>query len=229
MTPCAAEPAPRYAATGSRPRIPRRPGSARPTRRTHVVGGGSSSRPGSRTRTSTRRSPAATACTCTCSTRTAGRTTSRGSGSTPTRTPSGEWITGGGWAMEYFPGGNPHKDDLDAIVPDRPVFMLQQGHARGVGQLAGRSRSRASTTRSRRPGRRPLRARRGGPAHRHAARGRGVLLRGPDRAAGPALGVASGDLERAAEQAEAPPAGSTPWVTPHDPRGVLPALARTAS
>ena len=40
--------------------------------------------------------------------------------------PDREWITGGGWAMEYFPGGNPHRDDLDAIVPDRPVFIFNK-------------------------------------------------------------------------------------------------------
>lgn len=40
--------------------------------------------------------------------------------------PDREWIKGGGWAMEYFPGGNPHKDDLDAIVPDRPVFLFNK-------------------------------------------------------------------------------------------------------
>jgi len=28
--------------------------------------------------------------------------------------------------MEFFPGGNPHKDDLDAIVPDRPVFLFNK-------------------------------------------------------------------------------------------------------
>ena len=40
--------------------------------------------------------------------------------------PEREWIIGGGWAMEYFPGGTPHKDDLDAIVPDRPVFLFNK-------------------------------------------------------------------------------------------------------
>lgn len=40
--------------------------------------------------------------------------------------PEREWIIGGGWAMEYFPGGTPHKDDLDAIVPDRPVFLFNR-------------------------------------------------------------------------------------------------------
>ena len=36
------------------------------------------------------------------------------------------WIIGGGWAMEYFPGGVPDKADLDAIVPDRPVFLFNR-------------------------------------------------------------------------------------------------------
>ena len=40
--------------------------------------------------------------------------------------PDEPWIVGGGWAMEYFPGGTPRKEDLDAIVPDRPVFLFNQ-------------------------------------------------------------------------------------------------------
>ncbi|WGW11255.1 amidohydrolase [Saxibacter everestensis] len=40
--------------------------------------------------------------------------------------PEADWITGGGWAMEAFPGGTPHKADLDAIVPDRPVFIMNR-------------------------------------------------------------------------------------------------------
>lgn len=40
--------------------------------------------------------------------------------------PGSAWITGGGWAMTDFPGGTPTKDDLDAIVPDRPVFLLNR-------------------------------------------------------------------------------------------------------
>ena len=40
--------------------------------------------------------------------------------------PDAEWIIGGGWAMEYFPGGTPRKEDLDAIVPDRPVFLFNR-------------------------------------------------------------------------------------------------------
>jgi predicted amidohydrolase YtcJ len=40
--------------------------------------------------------------------------------------PGDGWVTGGGWAMEYFPGGTPRKEDLDAIVPDRPVFLFNR-------------------------------------------------------------------------------------------------------
>lgn len=40
--------------------------------------------------------------------------------------PDESWIAGGGWAMEYFPGGTPRREDLDAIVPDRPVFLFNR-------------------------------------------------------------------------------------------------------
>ncbi|MFB9185700.1 amidohydrolase [Dactylosporangium sucinum] len=42
--------------------------------------------------------------------------------------PGREWITGGGWSMSAFPGGLPHRDDLDAVVPDRPVFLPNRDH-----------------------------------------------------------------------------------------------------
>lgn len=42
--------------------------------------------------------------------------------------PDMEWITGGGWAMDAFPGGVPTKEDLDAVVPDRPVFLSNRDH-----------------------------------------------------------------------------------------------------
>ncbi|WP_033340517.1 amidohydrolase [Catenuloplanes japonicus] len=37
--------------------------------------------------------------------------------------PTLEWIIGGGWSLEAFPGGTPTRHALDAIVPDRPVFL----------------------------------------------------------------------------------------------------------
>ncbi|RAG87479.1 amidohydrolase [Streptacidiphilus pinicola] len=42
--------------------------------------------------------------------------------------PAQPWITGAGWAMEAFDGGQPHRALLDEIVPDRPVFLLNRDH-----------------------------------------------------------------------------------------------------
>ncbi|MFZ0324447.1 MAG: amidohydrolase [Actinomycetes bacterium] len=43
--------------------------------------------------------------------------------------PDLEWIQGGGWSMEAFPGGTPTRQMLDAVVPDRPVFLPNRdGH-----------------------------------------------------------------------------------------------------
>jgi len=44
------------------------------------------------------------------------------------RNPEAEWITGGGWSMDVFPGGVPSKDDLDQVIPDRPVFLSNRDH-----------------------------------------------------------------------------------------------------
>lgn len=38
--------------------------------------------------------------------------------------PGTGWITGGGWSMTAFPGGTPRKETLDAVMPDRPVFLF---------------------------------------------------------------------------------------------------------
>ncbi|MHC5905061.1 amidohydrolase [Streptomyces sp. S6] len=42
--------------------------------------------------------------------------------------PDVEWITGGGWSLEAFPGGSPTADALDMVVPDRPVFLPNRDH-----------------------------------------------------------------------------------------------------
>jgi predicted amidohydrolase YtcJ len=42
--------------------------------------------------------------------------------------PEASWITGGGWSMESFPGGAPDRSFLDALVPDRPVFLPNRDH-----------------------------------------------------------------------------------------------------
>ena len=44
------------------------------------------------------------------------------------RHPDREWVLGGGWAMPAFPGGTPTAADLDAVVPDRPVFLPNRDH-----------------------------------------------------------------------------------------------------
>lgn len=51
--------------------------------------------------------------------------------------PDAEWITGGGWSMEAFPGGVPTRDLLDAVVPDRPVYLPNRdGHGAWVNSRA---------------------------------------------------------------------------------------------
>ena len=58
--------------------------------------------------------------------------------------PDEPWIRGGGWSMADFPGGIPHRADLDRVVPDRPVFLDQPRRAHGMGQLPGARARRAS-------------------------------------------------------------------------------------
>lgn len=43
--------------------------------------------------------------------------------------PDEEWILGGGWSMEHFPGGTPRRELLDSVVPDRPAYLPNRdGH-----------------------------------------------------------------------------------------------------
>jgi predicted amidohydrolase YtcJ len=51
--------------------------------------------------------------------------------------PDDAWITGGGWSMDVFPGGTPTRQELDALVPDRPVFLPNRdGHGAWVNSRA---------------------------------------------------------------------------------------------
>lgn len=51
--------------------------------------------------------------------------------------PDAPWIRGGGWYMAAFEGGTPHREDLDRIVPDRPVFLTNRdGHGAWVNSKA---------------------------------------------------------------------------------------------
>ncbi|MGW9210661.1 amidohydrolase [Embleya sp. NPDC055664] len=59
--------------------------------------------------------------------------------------PDEEWITGGGWNMEAFTGGTPSRQQLDALVSDRPAFLINaDGHGAWVNtralELAGLDR-----------------------------------------------------------------------------------------
>ena len=40
--------------------------------------------------------------------------------------PDETWITGSGWALEHFTDGTPTAAALDAVVPDRPVFLFNR-------------------------------------------------------------------------------------------------------
>lgn len=56
--------------------------------------------------------------------------------------PELEWVTGGGWSMDSFPGGLPTAAALDAVVADRPAFFPNRdGHGGWVNtkamQIAG--------------------------------------------------------------------------------------------
>jgi len=51
--------------------------------------------------------------------------------------PDEEWMTGGGWDLTAFPGGIPARRSLDAVVPDRPVYLPNcDGHGAWVNSLA---------------------------------------------------------------------------------------------
>jgi predicted amidohydrolase YtcJ len=59
--------------------------------------------------------------------------------------PNEPWITGRGWGYDIFPGKVPDKKYLDAIVPDRPVFIWERDGHMGLAnskalQLAGITR-----------------------------------------------------------------------------------------
>jgi predicted amidohydrolase YtcJ len=51
--------------------------------------------------------------------------------------PAAPWVLGGGWVMDAFPGGAPHRAGLDAVVADRPVYLeSSDGHSAWVNGAA---------------------------------------------------------------------------------------------
>jgi predicted amidohydrolase YtcJ len=57
-----------------------------------------------------------------------------------------DWVRGGGFQLPIFPGGNPSRELLDSLVPDRPAYLTSSdGHSAWVNshalQLAGVTRA----------------------------------------------------------------------------------------
>ena len=53
--------------------------------------------------------------------------------------PGDGWVTGGGWSMEAFPGGIASAEQLEAVAPDRPVYLTNRdGHGAWVNKVAMR-------------------------------------------------------------------------------------------
>ena len=53
------------------------------------------------------------------------------------RTPEGAWVRGGGYQMTLFPGGEPPRELLDSLVPDRPAYLTDAtGHSAWVNSRA---------------------------------------------------------------------------------------------
>lgn len=51
--------------------------------------------------------------------------------------PEAPWVLGGGWAMDLFDRGTPARDELDALVPDRPAYLTNRDlHAAWVNTRA---------------------------------------------------------------------------------------------
>lgn len=42
--------------------------------------------------------------------------------------PEEDWIVGGGWAMDSFPGGTPNRHDLDRVTGDTPTILTNADH-----------------------------------------------------------------------------------------------------
>lgn len=51
--------------------------------------------------------------------------------------PGSAWVTGRGWQLGVFPEAHPKREQLDAVVPDRPAFfMAADGHSAWVNSRA---------------------------------------------------------------------------------------------
>ncbi len=127
--------------------------------------------PASRTRTSTRSAAVSIGCSAISTTSIPPRTTWCAVRSYAEAHPEREWILGGGWSMDVFPGGTPTEGPPRCgrarphrvpAEPRRPQHVGEQSRARDRRGHGGHARS----------GRRPDRARTGRRAERHPPRGR---------------------------------------------------------
>ena len=72
--------------------------------------------------------------------------------STRGHTPTATGSLGGGWSMSDFPGGIPTREQLDAVVADRPAVLHQPRRARMPGRTPARwSWPESAATRPTRP------------------------------------------------------------------------------
>lgn len=55
--------------------------------------------------------------------------------------PTEPWILGAGWSMDHFPGGSPLRGLIDAVVSDRPVFLMSRDHHSGWANTAAIQRA----------------------------------------------------------------------------------------
>jgi predicted amidohydrolase YtcJ len=56
--------------------------------------------------------------------------------------PEAEWVRGGGWSMEAFAHGLPHRDQLDDVSGGRPAYFPNRDHHSGWANSAALARAR---------------------------------------------------------------------------------------
>ena len=103
--------------------------------------------------------------------------------------PERPWVRGRGWYYDPFPGGLPTRQQLDAVVPDRPAYLVGVRRPHRLGELEG-ARGRGHHAPHAEPARRRHRE---GRAHRRThrrAQGGGARADGRRAAALHACGAA---------------------------------------
>jgi predicted amidohydrolase YtcJ len=108
------------------------------------------------------------------------------------RHPERDWIVGAGWSVTDFAAAAPRRATLDALVPDRPVFLWSRdGHSAWVNSRALALAGITAATPD--------------PAG-------GLIVRDPDGS--PSGTLREGAMSLVEELAPPPSDGSTPWASP---------------